>query len=138
MGVFSEERGLELYLSESKQLSPFVPPLCSREPLTGVLRPRNFAILLFGRETQRFIPGAVSLKYLAKRCRTTATSPDLPSATKRLAWREFHAYLARAERELREALELSVDPGLTEQIKRNLDFLDRLRRANQPRRGSRR
>jgi ATP-dependent DNA helicase RecG len=61
MGVFSEERGLDLYLSESRQLSPFVPPLCSREPLTGVLRPRNFTILLFGRETQRFIPGAFSL-----------------------------------------------------------------------------
>lgn len=61
MGVFSEQWGLELYLSEDKQLSPFVPPLCSREPLTGVLRPRNFAILLFGRETQRFIPGAFSL-----------------------------------------------------------------------------
>jgi ATP-dependent DNA helicase RecG len=26
----------------------------------GVLRPRNFAILLFGRNTQRFIPGAVT------------------------------------------------------------------------------
>jgi ATP-dependent DNA helicase RecG len=28
------------------------------EPLTGVLRPRNFAVLLFGRTPQRFIPGA--------------------------------------------------------------------------------
>jgi ATP-dependent DNA helicase RecG len=40
--------------------SAFVPPLLVSEPLTGVLRPRNFAILLFGRETQRFIPGAVT------------------------------------------------------------------------------
>lgn len=61
MGVFSAERGVETYLSEDVQLSPFVPPLCAREPLTGVLRPRNFALLLFGRETQRFIPGAFSL-----------------------------------------------------------------------------
>jgi predicted HTH transcriptional regulator len=61
MGVFSSERGLEPYLSEYDQLSPFVPPLFIREPLTGVLRPRNFAILLFGRETQRFIPGAFSI-----------------------------------------------------------------------------
>lgn len=30
------------------------------EPLTGVRRPRNFAILLFGLEPQRFVPGAVS------------------------------------------------------------------------------
>ncbi|WP_437978281.1 ATP-binding protein [Sorangium sp. So ce295] len=61
MGVFSPERGVEPYLSEDVQLSPFVPPLCVREPLTGVLRPRNFAVLLFGRETQRFAPGAFSL-----------------------------------------------------------------------------
>jgi ATP-dependent DNA helicase RecG len=61
MGIFSSERGLELYLSDIVQLSPFVPSLFIREPLTGVLRPRNFAVLLFGRETQRFIPGAFSI-----------------------------------------------------------------------------
>ncbi|HTQ78919.1 MAG TPA: ATP-binding protein [Thermoanaerobaculia bacterium] len=61
MGLFSVERGIEPFLSEDAQLSPFVPPLCSREPLTGILRPRNFAVLLFGRETQRLIPGAYSL-----------------------------------------------------------------------------
>lgn len=61
MGVFSSERGLEPYLSEYAQLSPFVPPLFIREPLTGVLRPRNYAVLLFGRETQRFMPGAFGI-----------------------------------------------------------------------------
>jgi predicted HTH transcriptional regulator len=61
MGVFSSERGIEHYFSPDTQISPMVPSLCVREPLTNVLRPRNFAILLFGRETQRFIPGAVSL-----------------------------------------------------------------------------
>jgi ATP-dependent DNA helicase RecG len=61
MSLFFPERGVEPYLSEAVQLSPFVPPLCVREPLTGVLRPRNFAVLLFGRETQRFVPGAFSL-----------------------------------------------------------------------------
>ncbi|MFC4006012.1 ATP-binding protein [Nonomuraea purpurea] len=60
MGVFSRETGVEPYLSPDVQLSPFVPSLLASEPLTGVLRPRNFAILLFGRETQRFIPGAVT------------------------------------------------------------------------------
>jgi ATP-dependent DNA helicase RecG len=60
MGVFSSDRGVEPYLSADVPLSPFVPPLFVREPLTGVLRPRNFTILLFGRETQKFIPGAVS------------------------------------------------------------------------------
>jgi predicted HTH transcriptional regulator len=60
MGVFSRETGVEPYLSPDVQLSAFVPPLLAGEPLTGVLRPRNFAILLFGRDTQRFIPGAVT------------------------------------------------------------------------------
>jgi ATP-dependent DNA helicase RecG len=61
MRVFLPDRGLDAYLSESQSLSPFVPPLCVREPLTGVLRPRNYAMLLFGRDIQRFIPGAYSL-----------------------------------------------------------------------------
>jgi predicted HTH transcriptional regulator len=60
MGAFSVDLGLEPYLSSEVALNAFIPPLYAREPLTGVLRPRNFAILLFGREPQRFIPGAVS------------------------------------------------------------------------------
>lgn len=61
MGAFSPERGVEPYLLPDVQLSPLVPALCFEEPLTRVLRPRNFAMLLFGRNTQRFVPGAVSL-----------------------------------------------------------------------------
>lgn len=61
MGVFSPDRGLDEYISETKSLSPFVPPLCIREPLTGILRPRNFAVLLFGRNVQAHIAGAYSL-----------------------------------------------------------------------------
>jgi ATP-dependent DNA helicase RecG len=38
-----------------------VPSLCHIEPLSGVVRPRNYAVLLFGREPQRFIPGAFTL-----------------------------------------------------------------------------
>ena len=61
MGMFSPERGVDPYLGDGVQISPFVPPLCVAEPLTGVLRPRNYAILLFGREPQRFVPGAFSI-----------------------------------------------------------------------------
>jgi len=61
MRVFSADRGVEAYLSEDSHLSAMVPSLCGREPMTNVLRPRNFAILLFGREPQRFIPGMISL-----------------------------------------------------------------------------
>lgn len=61
MGVFSAKRGLEPFLSSEESLSPFIPPLFAKDPLTGVLRPRNYAMALFGRNPQRFIPGAVSL-----------------------------------------------------------------------------
>lgn len=61
MGLFTLERGVEPYLVDGVQLSPFVPSLCVAEPLSGVLRPRNYALLLLGREPQRFIPGAFSI-----------------------------------------------------------------------------
>jgi|CXWL01.1.fsa_nt_gi predicted HTH transcriptional regulator len=61
MKIFDPARGVERYLSDQEQFSPFVPPLCARDPLTDDLRPRNFAILLFGREPQRFIRGAFSM-----------------------------------------------------------------------------
>jgi hypothetical protein len=70
---------------------------------------------------------------LAKRCREMATKPEVARATKARAWREFHSYLDLAERDLRSASTLSVDPYLSEQIQHNLDYLEQLRRDNQPR-----
>jgi ATP-dependent DNA helicase RecG len=61
MEPHSDEEGVEPYLSDRLALSNFVPPLLVRDPLTGVLRPRNFAMLLFGRNVQRFIRGAFSV-----------------------------------------------------------------------------
>lgn len=61
MGVFSAEQGVEPYLSPDVSLSAFVPSLLVAEPMTDVRRPRNFAMLLFGRTIQRFLPGAVTL-----------------------------------------------------------------------------
>lgn len=60
LGVRDAAAEASRYLSDSVALSAFVPPLLVREPLTNELRPRNFAMLLFGRNVQRFIPGAVS------------------------------------------------------------------------------
>lgn len=60
LGVDDAAAEAPRYLSDTVALSAFVPPLLVREPLTKVLRPRNFALLLFGRDVQRFIPGAVS------------------------------------------------------------------------------
>ena len=61
IGIFDPTVGVEPYLVDRAQLSPFVPSLCIAEPLTGILRPRNYAILLFGRDPQRFVPGAYSI-----------------------------------------------------------------------------
>ena len=61
MNVAVPEEGLEQYLTEDVALSPFIPSLCVKENLTSLLRPRNFAVLLFGRDVQRFVPGAFSI-----------------------------------------------------------------------------
>ena len=61
LGLYAPDRGVEMYLADGIQISPFVPSLCIVEPLSGVLRPRNLAVLLFGRSPQRFIPGAYAI-----------------------------------------------------------------------------
>ncbi|HEX5459916.1 MAG TPA: RNA-binding domain-containing protein [Steroidobacteraceae bacterium] len=61
MRLPAEDRNVERYLADGAQISPFVPSLCVAEPRSRVLRPRNFAILLFGRLPQRFIPGGYSM-----------------------------------------------------------------------------
>jgi ATP-dependent DNA helicase RecG len=60
MGAWDPSRPIDHWLDPAVRLSTFMPSLCGREPLTGIVRPRNVAILLFGREPQRFIGGAVS------------------------------------------------------------------------------
>ncbi len=61
MNRLRPDRPPEYYVSETNKIHEFVPPFLAREPQTGLLRPRRFVILLFGRETQRFIPGAFTL-----------------------------------------------------------------------------
>lgn len=61
MNFFDPSKSVDDYLSEERALSPFVAPLCWREPLTGTLRPRNFALLLFGSHLQSQVSGAYSL-----------------------------------------------------------------------------
>lgn len=60
LGIVDAQHPAERFLSDRVSISAFVPTLLIREPLTGQLRPRNFAMLLFGRNVQHFIPGAVS------------------------------------------------------------------------------
>lgn len=58
MKLLDSGQSVESYLSATEQLHALIPTLCVREPLGGELRPRNFTVLLFGRQPQRFIPGA--------------------------------------------------------------------------------
>ncbi len=60
MGLGPISADPERFLSDTVSLSAFVPTLLVREPMTRTLRPRNFAMLLFGRDLQRFVPGAVA------------------------------------------------------------------------------
>ena len=57
--LFDAAKNFEDYLL--KPIGALIPSLCVREPLTREIRPRNFAILLFGKEPQRFVPGSFSL-----------------------------------------------------------------------------
>lgn len=57
MDLWDERAGVEPFLQPDRSMSAFMPSLCVREPLTGVVRPRNLALLLFGREPQRRFPG---------------------------------------------------------------------------------
>ncbi|MCC6536363.1 MAG: hypothetical protein IT162_02360 [Bryobacterales bacterium] len=61
MRMYQHDTRVEDYVSHERSLHALVPPLCAIEPLTGILRPRNFALLLFGRRTQFHVPGAFSL-----------------------------------------------------------------------------
>lgn len=54
-------RDLEDYFDENKPLHALMPSIGLREPLTDIARPRNFALLLFGRDTTRFIEAAYAI-----------------------------------------------------------------------------
>lgn len=58
IGVWNPAVAIDDYFSDSMRLSDFVPPLGGNRPLDQVIHPRNFALLLFGREPTRFFPGA--------------------------------------------------------------------------------
>lgn len=56
--VYRDDQRPERFLSAKEKLHALVEPLLVEEPLTGLLRPRNFAILLFGKQIHRFFPYA--------------------------------------------------------------------------------
>jgi hypothetical protein len=61
MGLWDSRRALEDYFEPDRPLAALAPAFATREPLTGTLRLRNFALLLFARDVQRFFPGAFAI-----------------------------------------------------------------------------
>ncbi len=61
MRLLEPNRSLEDYLSEEARLSEFVPPMVAKVGIERILRPRNFSILMFGKDTTKFFPGAYSI-----------------------------------------------------------------------------
>jgi len=51
MGLLMPEKSLEDYFSDKEQIAELVSPLFVKNTLDGVLRPRNFTLLLFGKKS---------------------------------------------------------------------------------------
>jgi len=59
--LWDSDKTIEQYLSYQERLASFIPPLAEKENLTSWVRPRNFALLMFGKEPTGFFPGAYSI-----------------------------------------------------------------------------
>lgn len=51
MGLLFSNKSLEDYFSDKEQIAELVPPLFVRNRLDGILHPRNFTLLLFGKKS---------------------------------------------------------------------------------------
>lgn len=57
MGLWNPQKSIEVYVSTHESVCPFVPPLLVQNGSENS-QPRNFSILLFGRNILKHIPGA--------------------------------------------------------------------------------
>jgi len=61
MKLWDSNKPLEDYISDKERLSSFAPPLAGKEGLTNIIRPRNFTLLLFGKNPTKFFSGAYAI-----------------------------------------------------------------------------
>ena len=54
MNLWNERKTIDEYFSDTEKIAEFIPPLVVKEPLTDILRPRNFALLIFGKDILKF------------------------------------------------------------------------------------
>ena len=61
MKVWDSNKALEDYLSEINRISSFVPSLAGKIQLTGILKPKNFTLLLFSKDPLKYFSGAFAV-----------------------------------------------------------------------------
>lgn len=61
MKVWDPYKAIEDYLSEKERISSFVPPLVEKEQITNILKPKNFTLLMFGKDPLQFFNGAYAI-----------------------------------------------------------------------------
>ncbi|MGE5341758.1 MAG: ATP-binding protein [Candidatus Omnitrophota bacterium] len=61
MRLWFPNKSIDDYLSDTEKLADFTPPLAGKKGLDHTLRPKNFAILMFGKKPLDFIDGAYAI-----------------------------------------------------------------------------
>lgn len=61
MGLWSPKKTVEELITDKATLSSFIPPFTGKVDLIDELHPRNFALLMFGKDPLKFIPGAYTI-----------------------------------------------------------------------------
>lgn len=104
MGLFHAGKSLEDYFSDREQIAELVPPLFVRNNFTGLLQPRNFALLMFGKKSSitSFFPESHTIVSIYKGLdrseptaeRHTITGSIIEQAKKALELLNTQAYMA--------------------------------------------
>ena len=62
MNLWDENKSIDAYyFSDTAKIADFIPPLAAKEQLTDILRPRNFTLLIFGKDILRFFNEAYTI-----------------------------------------------------------------------------
>ena len=104
MGLFHQGKSLEDYFSDREQIAELVPPLFVRNSFTGLLQPRNFALLMFGKKSSitSFFPESHTIVSIYKGFdrseptaeRHTLTGSIIEQAKKAIELLNTQAYMA--------------------------------------------
>ena len=54
MNLWDNRKIIDEYFSDTEKIADFIPPLAVKEQLTDILRPRNFTLLIFGKDILKY------------------------------------------------------------------------------------